>query len=239
MPSPIRDERVKQLDISTVKRWISTSTVPVQTPESIGVECPYCAEKVTMTMHKRSYDQPRGTLSCSARCPSCNETSHFWLTELVSGEIQEYAQLFMRPSPKEEGLSLKELDTELPDPVVRALTSAIEAYKAGNLVATTVLCRRGLEDLMKYLLPTERRQGGLVEAIKAVTEEQEFARPLNQLADALTSGTELEKLCNMEIEPDDGSARALIEVLHSLIMYLYVLPDKLESVDSRFKRNAA
>ena len=190
-------------------------------------------------MRSRSYDQPRGTLSCSARCPACNDTIHFWLTDLVSGEVQENAQMFMRPGPDDSALSITDLNGDIPDPVLRAMNSAIDSYRAGNLVATAVLCRRGLEDLMKYRLDIESRHGDLIDAIKTVSEQQEFAKPLIELAAALSNGSDLEKLCNMEIEPDTESAQALLEMMHSLIMYLYVLPDKLANVEASFHRAAA
>ncbi len=134
---------------------------------------------------------------------------------------------------------MKALEGQIPDPVLRALNSATDSYRAGNLVAATVLCRRGLEDLMKYRLPADSRQGDLIDAINSVGESMEFSKPLTELAAALSGGSDLEKLCNMEIDPDAQSAAALIELMHSLIMYLYVLPEKLENLEAQFQRSAA
>jgi len=111
--------------------------------------------------------------------------------------------MFMRPGPDDSALSITDLNGDIPDPVLRAMNSA------------------------------------LIDAIKTVSEQQEFAKPLIELAAALSNGSDLEKLCNMEIEPDTESAQALLEMMHSLIMYLYVLPDKLANVEASFHRAAA
>lgn len=231
---------MKQLDIGTVRRWVSVSNAAVNAPASICTVCPHCAEKVTLTTQGRHFDQARHTLSCSSRCPSCGESVHFWLTELVAGDARDdtRSELYMRPAPADH-LEATRFDTELPDPVRRAYESAVDSFNSGNLTATAVLCRRTLEHLFRYRLAPERRQGTLIEAIGEVCETEDFAAPLARLALALEDGAELAGLLDMERQPDRDAARAMVELLQALITYLYVLPDGLERLDGRFRERHA
>lgn len=132
----------------------------------------------------------------------------------------------------------EELD-RLPAPLRQSLVSAIDNYNAGIYTGAAVLGRRTLEGIFKYLVPEAKRKLPLVKLIDAVIEEQDLAAPLRSLSHAVRSGGNLGAHFDPENEPDEAVARQMVELLSYLISYLYVLPARIESLETELNRTEA
>ncbi len=224
---------MKQIDVTGIRSWITIPKVKVEGPKAIGTVCTFCSEQVVFTTQGHYFDQPRSVVSCTGSCPSCKNLTHFWVTELKIDRPRDSSmQLYMRPVP-DVFLDVTTFDTDVPEPLRRAFTSAVDACNSGNNTATAVLCRRTLEVIFTHLLPEDKRNLGLADSILEVEKHADMSEPLGKLAVAIKSDSKLGALFELEQEPDHATSRSMVKLLEYLVLYLYLLPGdilKLEQI---------
>lgn len=203
----------------------------IKIPASIAVLCPHCSTSTTMTTESILHDLHREAVSASCKCPGCTELCHFWILGVRKHGQNESIEIYMMPKPS-RFMEQSDFGGDVPPPLMRAYTSAVDAFNSGNHTATAVCCRRTLEGIMKYRLPENQHKLNLYDAIEAVKRTSNFAAPLESLTHAIRNGGNLGAHFDMEKEASPEMAHAMVELLHYLISYLYVLPKEIENLDA-------
>lgn len=230
-----RETGMMQLDIDSVNRWI-TGPKQVQYPASIGTSCPECSIRGAFTTKRRSYDDYRDTLSCSANCPSCDTMVHFWITDIVGNstkEVGETPTLYMVPGAA-AAMDLSELPENVPTNVLQYCSSTVDVYATGNLTATTVLAQSTLEAIFEEHLTAGDSSSPLAKLIQNSTESMGLDKPLLDLAKSLGPDGNLDNLFSSSQFTTRESADAMMKLLDRLINYLYVLPNDFAELDKQF-----
>lgn len=152
------------------------------------------------------------------------------LQKPVSNEGNPEA-IYMYP-PAVNYLPAPEFSSDIPDPLLKAFVSTVDAFNASNYVATAVCCRRTLEGIFKYLVPEDQQKKPLDVMIRKVADEKDLAAPLSSLSHAIRSGGNLGAHFDAEKEPTFEMAREMVKLLQYLIEYLYVLPQEIEKLEA-------
>ena len=69
--------------------------------------------------------------------------------------------------------------------------------------------------------------------ITLVSEKNDLAKPLTELAHAIRAGGNLGAHFDEEREPDEQMARQLVELLDYMVNFLYILPKKISEVEQK------
>jgi hypothetical protein len=118
---------------------------------------------------------------------------------------------------------------KIPSEIGREYASAINVFNAGEWNAAAICCRRVLEAVVQNLLPKDCLKGSLSEQLGSLQSNVDLTKPLTSLADALRKGGNLGAHFNLEREPDQATARQMLDFVEYLMGYLYVLPGDVES----------
>lgn len=227
---------MKQLDISSVKKWIATGSSKLSQPASVGITCPECSMRGVFTTKRRQYDEYRDTLSFSAECPACNLLVHFWITDMVeqSSKNQDTSpSLFMMPS-SEERMDLESLPDCVPKDVMKYCSSTQDVYFSGNLTATTVLAQSAIESIFAQFLPLGNSRTTLAKLITDSTDSMGLDSPFNELAKSLRPDGNLAELFSSTEHTTQETADAIMRLLELLITHVYIMPEEFKKLDTLF-----
>ncbi len=203
-------------------RWI---------PGSVAIHCPYCGRLATFTLGDYSLDRLRNTVSASGTCPACRKTVRLWALDpgvRPDPRNRAFQELCICPTPSNNLKPMSGVD-KIPPEIGREYASAINVFNAGEWNAAAICCRRVLEAVVQNLLPKDSRKGSLSEQLGSLQSNVDLTKPLTSLADALRKGGNLGAHFNLEREPDQATARQMLDFVEYLMRYLYVLPGDVES----------
>lgn len=195
--------------------------------QSISTFCPFCHERVNFNATNPVEDIHRKTISHSSDCPACRQVVFFWTVSVEEDKIIVY----MFPECKGHRKILF-TGSEIPDPIKRSYESTVHAFNSKNYNATAVCSRRTLEGIFKYRLPDDKKNLPLAKAIDQIKNSEDLAKPLNNLSHAIRQGGNLGAHFDMEKEPNEELAEAMVDLLEYLIEYLYTLPNQIERIDN-------
>lgn len=223
---------MRRLTPSSIRRWAKVNGRKF--PAAISIRCPHCDQVGVFTLGKHLDDPKRGAMSASGHCPACQHHIGVWG---VNEGGEECADVYFHPDNYDYHELLRE-GVELPEPLMRAYSSTVDAYNSGNFPATAVCCRRTLEGIFKYLLPEEERNVSLANAIESATARVDLAKPVKELSGVLRKGGNLGAHFDLQKEPDEHLAKAMVDLLEYLISYLYVLPKKIAEAEDVLAKDA-
>jgi hypothetical protein len=217
------------LSLENVLRW--TAWNQKWAPQSVAIRCPFCRRLAAFTLKDYSFDPLRNTISASSECPACRETIRLWLLDPGASPEEKNKtcrELCICPMPSNDLEPMSGGD-KIPSEIGKEYTSAINVFNAGEWNATAICCRRVLEAIVQNLLPKEAQRGRLIEQLGALQSNVDLTKPLTSLTDALRRGGNLGAHFNLEMEPDQATARQMLYFVEYLMRYLYVLPGEAES----------
>ena len=205
-----------------------------RTPKAISSFCPYCGAKVTFTLGLHTDDSHRNTISSSSNCPDCNKPVRFWTLRDPSHKIDQSKNpehVYMHPG-LDNIYRKPAFAPNVPVPLQRSFIATVDSFNSKNFNATAVSARRTLEGIFKHLVSAEQRNQNLAKLITLVSQDTNFAKPLNDLSHAVREGGNIGAHFDMENEPDEVLARQMVELVDYLISFLYVLPGKIQQLES-------
>lgn len=208
-------------------------------PRAIDTVCPFCGRSLTFAISWSGGRVNRTLMFTEGRCSACDDKSTFVLVDLKAPESNkpEVGKLFIYPAAGHRSPLPDFADTEdVPDALARAYISAINVYNAGEWNAAATLVRRALEGVTKTQLPDESTPSNLASQLEALADHLELDKPLIGLAHALRKGGNLGAHFDLEHEADRQTASLMLDLLDYLLEYLYVLPGRVEKLDSRVER---
>jgi len=222
-----------ELSLSTVPSWQNWNNMWV--PVCVDTSCPHCGRIVTLPLETLMHDPNRNSVSASSRCPGCRKKCHLWLVEPGDGRDTSKrgsGHLAIYPQPRALRQPIVAADRINPA-LARAYQSCLEAYNAGLWAACATSCRRTLEGLVKILLGQEHSRDSLVEQLRALPEKVNLAEPLMTLADNLRKGGNIGAHFDLEKEPNQPVAQAMVDLIDYILEYVYVLKDKASDLEER------
>ena len=203
---------------------------------SVAAVCPGCSLNVVFNTKRRLYDPNRDTSSCSSDCPACGDTVHFWVVDMVAHARQDgegQPGVYMLPAPQEH-MEMSEHEETIPDSVLQYCKTAQDIYFSGNLIATNVLIKTALETVFNDFLPIGNSRGELSMMIRDSISTINHNEPLATLTASTRKHGDLHALFKQHHGTDQDTADAMMQLLETLIMYLYVLPAQFKQLGARF-----
>ena len=95
------------------------------------------------------------------------------------------------------------------------------------------MTKRVLEGINKSFLKDKVEGQELSEQLKLLSDHINFSKPIQQLSELVKGDQKLYKTLELELNPDEEMADLFIELLNSLIEYLFILPSKIDSIYER------
>ena len=204
-------------------------------PQSVNVNCPFCAIKVAFAPERHAYDPHRKTVASVARCPSCGQSVSIWVidpgpandsSKKGSGTVAMFPPP-IRPRQPIPGATL------MPPRVAKAYSDVLGVYNANVWSATATQVRRTLEGVLTDLLPADKRQGTLADQIRNLPSSVDLGKPLVTLADGIRQGGNLGAHFDNDKDPDQPTAEAMLDLIEYLIEYMYTLPGMIQQLHDR------
>lgn len=220
---------MQTLSIQDVWGWLKVNDR--WAPSSLSIYCPFCTRLAIFTLGNHSFDPQRNTMSASSVCPGCKKVVRVWALEPGSASDNSkrtLTELWIYPAPSNDVKLMDGVD-RLPAKVRREYTSATNVFRGGEWNATALCCRRALEAIVQDLLKESPGKESLSDQLRRLPGKVDLSKPLTSLADTLRKGGNLGAHFNEEGEPDQATARQMVEFVEYLMRYLYVLPDEVES----------
>lgn len=203
---------------------------------SVAAVCPGCSLNVVFNTKRRLYDPNRDTSSCSSDCPACGANVHFWVVDMVGHARQDgegHPGVYMLPAPHEH-MDMSEHEETIPDSVLQYCKTAQDIYFSGNLMATNVLIKTALETVFNDFLPIGNSRGELSMMIRDSISTINHNEPLAALTASTRKDGDLHTLFKQHHGTDQNTADAMMQLLETLIMYLYVLPARFKQLEAEF-----
>jgi hypothetical protein len=89
--------RMHAIPLSAVAKWTRVNP-RVNIPKIVDIQCPHCRRVIALNFGDEMWDSERDTISLSARCPACGETTALWVLQ-PSASRETCEGLYMHPPP--------------------------------------------------------------------------------------------------------------------------------------------
>lgn len=142
--------------------------------------------------------------------------------------------IYMLPSPKQY-MQMHEQEDVIPEEVLKYCKTAQDIFFSGNLMASNVLIRTAIETIFEDFQPAGSSRGNLSNMIRDSISTINHNEPLAQLSVSTTKQGDLHALFRKHHSTDKSTADGLMELLETLILYLYILPARFRELEALFK----
>lgn len=143
--------------------------------------------------------------------------------------------VYILPSPCEQ-MNMNEHADAIPEGVLQYCMTAQDIYFSGNLMASNVLIKTAMETIFDDFLPLGNSRGNLSMMIRDSISAINHNEPLAQLVSSTARQGDLYELFNKHHDTDKETAEALMELLETLITYLYVLPHRFQNIHEKISK---
>lgn len=141
--------------------------------------------------------------------------------------------VYMLPAPHEH-MDISQHDGSIPENVSQYCKTAQDIYFSGNLMATNVLIKTAMETIFDDFLPLGNSRGELSMMIRDSISTINHNEPLAQLSSSTRKMGDLHALFKNHHGTDKDTADAMMQLLETLITYLYILPAQFKELEARF-----
>ncbi len=224
------------LNLSSVNKWLGLAGKWF--PESVNVNCPFCSAHVNYKTLHHYRDEIMDTISCTSVCPNCGEDVYFWVIKPndVYEDVEGCMCLAMFPAP---GLPREPIEGAYLIPnerIKKAYKEVLDVFNANVWTATATLCRRTLEGIISDLIPKNEIKGGLASQLDILLKTVDLTKPIVTLSHQIRKAGNLGAHFDLEKEPDEKIASAMIDFIEYLLELFYTLPAIVEEFDKRLKK---
>lgn len=206
-------------------------------PKSIQCECPGC-RKTTEFMLNANYQNSKNGMVTECSCPSCKKSAVFIImTKEVQDEQAEYADTYIYDlQASKHPINQIENLPNIPKDLIRAYRSALNVYESRENAATAVMSKRVIESILKHFLGEESKAQPLSQQLEILPNHVDLSKPIQSLSHLLATDDSLHRMLELETEMDYETTTLLMELLESLIEYLFVLPGKIEVTNNKIAK---
>ncbi|MYL63228.1 hypothetical protein GLW07_07650 [Bacillus hwajinpoensis] len=214
--------KIQQTTINSVVKYGQTKL-----PKSANTECPECGNDAAFQL-KFDYQINQAVFSTLSRCSVCKEAVLFILIKTSHGDRGEEVELFVhQTSFTREPLGRLTSSARLPDDLERVYRSAVNVHNMKDWTATAVMANRVLESITGSFLAENELGQPLSKQLETLAKQIDLEEPIVKLGQLLGKGSNLNDLLCLEKATSEETANLIIDLLDSLIEYLYILPQRI------------
>jgi hypothetical protein len=223
-------QKVQQTSTNSVVKYGQTKL-----PKSTKTECPSCGNVATFHL-KFDYQINQTVFSTYSRCSECKESILFVLIRPPHNDEGEEIELFVYQTSPTRQPSGRLINTaKLPSDLERVYKSAVNVHNMKDWTATAVMANRVLDSITRNFLSDEDQAQPLAKQLTALANQVDMTEPVILLGQLLDKESNLSDLLGLEKEASEETANLIIDLLDSLIEYLYILPQTIIQLQKRIE----
>lgn len=226
---------MRRINPGSVNSYIKYGNIKI--PKIIQCECPGC-KKTTEFILNANYQHSKNGMVTDCTCPSCKKSAIFViLTKDVVEEHGEHAETYIYDlqATKQPIHQIENLPN-IPKHLTRAYQSAINVYQSKENSATAVMSKRVIESILKHFIGEKNKDKPLSQQLEMLPNHVDLAKPIQSLSQLLETNGALHKMFELESDMDYETASLMMDLLESLIEYLFILPGKIEVTNTKIAK---
>jgi hypothetical protein len=205
----------------------------MKVPKSIKTFCPQCGKSGEFMLKANFYQVKKTGVFAEANCSECKKQSEFIIMLIDATENKEAEVYIYDPSASSDSMNRIERNKNIPKDLVRSYRSALNVSQVQDNAATAVMSKRVLESILKNFIGEKIKGLSISEQFDQLPKYVDLTQPLQALSHLVHPDSPFNKVLELEKDIDDEMAELIMELLEGLIEYLFVLPEKIESVHDR------
>lgn len=218
---------MRRINPGSVNSYIRYGNLKI--PKSIQSECPECRETIEFTLNANFQNSKNGLVTESS-CPTCKKSAVFIImTKDVLDEQGEHAETYIYDvQAAKQPINQLENLPNIPQDLIRAYRSVMNVHQSKENAATAVMSKRVIESILKHFLKEKSKSQPLAQQLENLPNYVNLAKPIHLLSQLLVADGSLNRMLELETEMDYETTSLLMDLLESMIEYLFVLPGKIE-----------
>ncbi|MDQ1003311.1 phage FluMu protein Com [Neobacillus niacini] len=223
---------MRKINPGSVSSYIRYGNLKI--PKSIKSECPQC-RNITEFMINANFQSSKNGLLTESSCPTCKKSTVFII--MTKDEENEHADTYIYDIQASKHL-INHLESlpNIPKDLIRAYRSSINVFESRENSATAVMSKRVIESILKHFLKEKSKGQPLSQQLEILPNQVDLAKPIQSLSHLLTTDGSLHRMLELETEMDYETTALLMDLLESLIEYLFVLPGKIEVTHNKIAK---
>ena len=210
----------------------------LKVPKNVKSQCPKCGKTGEFTLKTNFYQVTKRGLFAEGLCSECQKLSEFVIMfndypDRMNKEVEVY---IYSPSDLRDPLDQLERNKKIPVDLVRAYRSTLNVSQSKDNSATAVLSKRVLESVLKHFLGEKSNGQSLFQQFEQLPKYIDLTKPLQDVGNLVHPESPFYDMLELKQEIDDETVALLAELLEVLIEYLFVLPEKIESVHDKIEQ---
>jgi polyhydroxyalkanoate synthesis regulator phasin len=216
----------------------STQYGYLKVPKKVRTQCPHCRKQGEFALKANFYQIKTGVFS-EGICSVCKKPSTFILMikEHSTNQTKEVTVHVYDPHVTNGPLDKIQDNKRISQDLVRSYRSALNVNQSNDHSATAVMTKRVLESLVKNLNADKAKSQTLSEQFEQLPKNVDLSSPIQTLSQLTRPDSPFFQMLELEKEIDDKTAELLIELLEALIDYLYVVPEKIDTIKQKIEKN--
>ncbi|WP_439741275.1 hypothetical protein [Bacillus pseudomycoides] len=209
-------------------------------PKNIRSQCSNCGKSGEFTLKANFYQVKKRGLFAEGLCLECKEPSEFVIMfndypNRINKEVEVEVYMYS-PSDLRNPLDQLERNKHIPTDLVRAYRSTLNVSQSKDNSAAAVMSKRVLESVLKHFLGEKGNGQSLSQQFEQLPEYIDFTKPIQDVGHLVHPHSPFYGMLELQQEIDDETVALLTELLEVLIEYLFVLPEKIESVHDKIEQ---
>jgi hypothetical protein len=223
---------MRKINPGSVSSYIRYGNLKI--PKSIQSECPQC-RNITEFMINANFQSSKNGLLTESSCPTCKKSTVFII--MTKDEENEHADTYIYDIQASKHL-INHLESlpNIPKDLIRAYRSSINVFESRENSATAVMSKRVIESILKHFLKEKSKGQPLSQQLEILPNQVDLAKPIQSLSHLLATDGSLHRMLELETEMDYETTALLMDLLESLIEYLFVLPGKIEVTHNKIAK---
>ncbi|MCP1123831.1 hypothetical protein NKR74_10950 [Bacillus sp. 3103sda1] len=210
----------------------------LKVPKNVRSQCPKCGKPSEFTLKTNFYQVTKRGLFAEGLCFECQKTSEFVIMfndypDQINKEVEVY---IYSPSDLRDPLDQLERNKHIPIDLVRAYRSTLNVSQSKDNSATAVLSKQVLESVLKHFLGEKSNGQSLSQQFEQLPKYIDLTKPIQDVGNLVHPESPFHGMLELKQEIDDEAVALLTELLEVLIEYLFVLPEKIESVHDKIEQ---
>ncbi|MDM5186205.1 hypothetical protein QUF99_01855 [Bacillus sp. DX4.1] len=210
----------------------------LKVPKNVKSECPKCSKSGEFTLKTNFYHVTKRGLFAEGLCFECKKPSEFVIMfndymDRINEEVEVY---IYSPSDLRDPLDQLERNKHIPIDLFRAYRSTLNVSQSKDNSAAAVMSKRVLESVLKHFLGEKNNGQSLSQQFEQLPKYIDLTKPIQDVGHLVHPDSPLYGMLELKQEIDDETVALLTELLEVLIQYLFVLPEKIESVHEKIEQ---
>lgn len=223
---------MRSVPISSIVAWCEHTDPAL--PQRLNSTCGVCHKDFSLDVSGGQYHE-HGTWLAAVPCPNplCGAVLRYLGFELQG---RQFTRLYVDPSYEDGRAPMPGIELA-PERVQKAYGDTLATLNSGIPSAVATLARKTLEGIIKLSYPNPEgiKDRALFKLIRDLPQNRDLGKPIMELSYAMREGGTLSAHFDLEKDTDAGSAEKMVELLESLIEYLYVIPSRVDAIRRDFE----